>query len=61
MTFTELDALRNLSRKEMTSIRDLCSVVDLYKYGIRSNPWESLSMKSLKHAKQDLEQRVDAR
>ncbi len=58
MTFTELDALRNLSRKEMTPIRDLCSVVDLYKYGIRSNPWESLSMKSLKHAKQDLEQRV---
>ena len=58
MTFTELDALRNLSRRERTPIRDLCTIVDLYKYGIRSNPWESLSMKSLKHAKQDLEKRV---
>ena len=58
MTFTELDALRNLSRREMTPIRDLCTVVDLYKYGIRTNPWESLSMKSLKTAKADLEKRV---
>ncbi|MBR2287730.1 MAG: AAA family ATPase [Clostridia bacterium] len=58
MTFTELDALRNLSRREMTPIRDLCTVVDLYKYGIRTNPWESLSMKSLKTAKTDLEKRV---
>ena len=58
MTFTELDAMRSLSKKELTPIRDLCSIVDLYKYGVRTNPWESLSMSSLRHAKQDLEKRV---
>ncbi len=58
MTFTELDALRKLSRKEGAAIRDLASVVDLYKYGISQNPWENLSMESLKHAKEDLEKRV---
>ena len=58
LTFTELDAMRRLSKQEATPIRELCSIVDLYKYGIRENPWETLSMDSLRTAKADFEKRI---
>ena len=58
LTFTELDAMRRLSKREQTPIRDLCSIVDLYKYGIKENPWQNLSMESLRTAKQDFEKRI---
>ena len=58
LTFTELDAMRRLSKQECTPIRDLCSIVDLYKYGIKENPWALLSMESLRNAKQDFEKRI---
>ena len=58
LTFTELDAMRRLSKQECTPIRDLCTVVDLYKYGIKENPWQNLSMDSLHTAKQDFEKRI---
>ncbi len=58
LTFTELDEMRLLCKEEETRIRDLCTVVDLYKYGIKENPWSSLSVKSLKTAKQDFEKRI---
>ena len=58
LTFTELDEMRRLSRSEAAHIRDLASVVDLYKYGVKENPWTSLSMASLRTAKQDFEKRV---
>ena len=47
-----------LCKAEETPIRDLCTVVDLYKYGIKENPWSTLSVKSLKTAKQDFEKRI---
>ena len=31
---------------------------DLYKYGIKENPWSRLNMQSLKTAKQDFEKRI---
>ena len=58
LTFTELDAMRRLSKQECTPIRDLCSIVDLYKYGIKENPWATLSMDSLRTAKQDFQKRI---
>ncbi len=58
MTFTELDEMRMLCKGENTPIRDLCTVVDLYKYGIKENPWSTLSVRSLKTAKQDFEKRI---
>ena len=58
MSFTELDEMRLLCKKEEIPIRDLCSVVDLYKYGIKENPWSRLSVKSLKTAKEDFEKRI---
>ena len=58
LTFTELDAMRRLSKQECTPIRDLCTIVDLYKYGIKENPWSTLSMESLRSAKQDFQKRI---
>ena len=58
LTFTELDAMRRLSKREQTPIRDLCAIVDLYKYGVKENPWANLSMDSLRTAKQDFEKRI---
>ena len=58
LTFTELDGLRRLSKREQTPIRNLCTVVDLYKYGIKENPWQNLSMESLRTAKADFEKRI---
>ena len=58
LTFTELEEMRLLGRQEEVPVRDLCKVVDLYKYGIKENPWSSLSVKSLKTAKADFEKRI---
>ena len=58
LTFTELDAMRRLSKQECTPIRDLCSIVDLYKYGIKENPWANLSLDSLRTAKADFQKRI---
>ena len=58
LNFTELEEMRLLSKQEEMPIRDLCKVVDLYKYGIKENPWSSLSMDSLKNAKADFEKRI---
>ena len=58
MSFTEFDALRRMSRSQCAPIRDLCSIVDLYKYGIHENPWAKLSMESLKTAKADFQKRI---
>lgn len=58
MSFTELDALRRMSRSQCAPIRDLCSIADLYKYGIHENPWAKLSMESLKTAKTDFQKRI---
>ena len=37
----EMANLRNLSRAQRTNMHELCSVVDLYTYGIKENPWQS--------------------
>ena len=54
-TFTELNGLRNLCRDQKTHVKDLCSIIDLYKFGIKENPWESLN---LDNAYADFEKRV---
>ncbi len=58
LTFTELDEMRMLCKEEDIRIRDFCSVVDLYKYGIKENPWSRLSVENLKTAKKDFEKRI---
>ena len=57
-SFTEINSLRRLCKNEKIRIRDLCDVVDLYKYGIRENPWRSLDYEKIRDAKAYFERRV---
>lgn len=54
----EINGLRRLCKNERIRIREMCSVVDLYRYGIRENPWNTLDMEALKEAKAFFERRV---
>ena len=44
-SFTEINGLRRLCKNEKTRIRQMSSVIDLYRYGIKENPWDSLDVK----------------
>ena len=57
-SFTELNGLRRLCKNESISMRDMCDVIDLYKYGIRENPWKSLDLSNLEKAEEMFEKRV---
>lgn len=57
-SFRELGSLRAMCRSEETSIRDLCDVVDLYKFGIKDNPWRDFDKSKLKSALPDFRRRV---
>ena len=58
MSFTELNGLRKLCKRERLPIREMCDVVDLYKYGIRENPWRELDLDEIRGAKERFETRV---
>jgi len=45
-SFYELNQLLNLSRSRKTKVNDICSVIDLYNYGISDNPWDDSQLKS---------------
>lgn len=57
-SFTEINGLRRLCKNERISIQQMASVVDLYKYGIKENPWDSLNTESLRSAPEDFRRRV---
>lgn len=57
-SFTELNGLRRLCKNECISMRDMCDVIDLYKYGIRENPWKMLDLSKLEQAEIMFEKRV---
>lgn len=42
-SFTELNGLRRLCKKQCEHIKDMCSVIDLYKFGVKENPWDAIS------------------
>ena len=42
LSFKEINSLRLLSKTECRHIKNLCGIIDLYKYGIRENPWNSI-------------------
>lgn len=58
MSFTELNGLRKLCKKESLHIPEMSTVVDLYKYGIRENPWKNLDLEEIKQAVVRFEERV---
>jgi ATP-dependent Clp protease ATP-binding subunit ClpA len=57
-SFTELNGLRRLCKNERIHIKNMCDVIDLYKYGIKDNPWNKLSISELKTAEDDFKARV---
>ncbi len=57
-SFTEINGLRRLCKNEKTHIRKMSSVIDLYRYGVKDNPWDSLNVNELKTAKEDFQKRV---
>ena len=58
MSFTEINGLRKLCKKEGFHIREMCDVVDLFKYGIRENPWKKLNLDEIRNAEERFETRV---
>lgn len=58
LRFTELNALRRLSKNEHLPINSLCDVIDLYRYGIRENPWKKLNESMLTDAEAQIRRRV---
>lgn len=57
-SFTEINGLRRLCKNERMAVRDMCDVIDLYKYGIKENPWKTLQLEEIKNAKTTFEARV---
>lgn len=58
MSFIELNGLRRLCKNEKYPVSDFCDVVDLFKYGIRENPWKALKWEEFQNSRQKLERRV---
>lgn len=57
-SFTELNGLRRLSKNQRISIHNLCDVVDLYKFGIKDNPWNTIDRNEIKNAYATFTKRV---
>ena len=57
-SFTEMNGLRRLCKNQNIRIREMCSVIDLYKFGIRENPWNKLDVKDFRNADKEFERRV---
>ena len=57
-TFTEINALRRLCQNQRFHIHDFCDVIDLYKYGVRDNPWKRFTPKTMETAKEIYSRRV---
>lgn len=57
-SFTELNGLRKLSKRQKIHIHNFCDVVDLYKFGIKENPWNNIKHSEIKNAYNDFNRRV---
>ncbi len=57
-SFTELNGLRRLCKNQRMHIKNMCDVIDLYKFGIKENPWNTLDYAQMKNAYEDFHKRV---
>jgi len=57
-TFTELNGLRRLCKNQAIRINDMCDVIDLYKFGVKDNPWKKIDYREFSDAYADFEKRV---
>lgn len=56
--FTDINSLRLLCKNEKLHIKELCSVVDLFKFGIKDNPWDAIDHQQVEDAFTTLQKRV---
>ena len=57
-TFTEINGLRKLCKSSKIPISEMPTIVDLFKYGIKENPWNSINSSILKDAEANFNRRV---
>jgi ATP-dependent Clp protease ATP-binding subunit ClpA len=57
-SFTEINGLRRLCKNERIRMHQMYTVVDLFKFGIKDNPWDKLNEKELANAHEDFKKRV---
>lgn len=54
----ELEDLSTISVQEKIHINDMKEIIDLYKYGVRENPWEKIDFSKINNAEEELRKRV---
>jgi ATP-dependent Clp protease ATP-binding subunit ClpA len=54
----ELENLITISKQEKLHINKIKEIIDLYKYGIKENPWENIDPAKIENAEQELRKRV---
>lgn len=57
-TNRELENLITISKQERLHINKMKEIIDLYKYGIRENPWEKIDPAKIENAELELRKRV---
>lgn len=57
-TNRELENLITISNQEKINITNIKDIIDLYKYGVRENPWENISPSKISNAETELMKRV---
>ncbi|MBR2987610.1 MAG: ATP-dependent Clp protease ATP-binding subunit [Clostridia bacterium] len=57
-TFTELNSLRRLCKNERIEMHAMTDVVDLYRYGIKENPWKKVDREKIRDGIRYFERRV---
>jgi ATP-dependent Clp protease ATP-binding subunit ClpA len=54
----ELEDLSTISIQEKIHVNDMKEIIDLYKYGVRENPWEKIDFSKINNAAEELRKRV---
>ena len=54
----ELENLITISRQERLHVNRMKEIIDLFKYGVRDNPWETIDAEKVEHAERELAKRV---
>lgn len=57
-TNRELENLITISKQERLHINKMKEIIDLYKYGIKENPWEKIDPQKIENAENELRKRV---
>lgn len=54
----ELENLITISRQEKLTVNKIKEIIDLFKYGIRENPWETIDAAKIENGEEELRKRV---